>query len=185
MLTLGIIADTHIPDRARALHPATLDTFRDAGVTEILHAGDICTPRILDQLAQVAPVTAVRGNRDWFARPALPLHRTLVYEAVAIGLTHGHLSWPDYMKDKLAYLARGPQPYRRFAERALSAFPSGVDVVVFGHNHAPYNVIHGDTLVFNPGSATVPNPLEPGLRPSVGLLRIDSGRVEGEVLFLG
>ncbi|TAK11240.1 MAG: metallophosphoesterase [Anaerolineae bacterium] len=184
MLTLGVIADTHIPDRARSLHPATLETFRRAGVTEILHAGDICVPRILDELAQVAPVTAVRGNRDWFRHPALPLHRTLTYEGVRIGLTHGHLSWRGYIRDKVVYLTRGPQSYRAFAEKALSAFPAGVDVVIFGHNHAPYNKLHGETLVFNPGSATVPNPLEPGLRPSVGLLRIDDRTVTAEILFL-
>jgi hypothetical protein len=184
MLTLGVIADTHIPDRARALPAAALEAFRLAGVTAILHAGDICTPLILNELAQVAPVTAVRGNRDWFRRPALPLHRTLAYGGVTLGLTHGHLSWRGYVLDKWRYLLRGPQTYRSFAEKALSVFPSGADVVVFGHNHAPYNSLHGEVLVFNPGSATVPNPLEKSLRPSVGLLRIDGGRVAGEILYL-
>ncbi len=184
MLTLGIIADTHIPDRARRLHPQTLEFFEQAGVSEILHAGDICVPRVLAELGKIAPVTAVRGNRDWFRQPRLPLHRTLAYEGVTIGLTHGHLSWRGYLSDKWRYLTRGPQTYRAFAEKALSVFPADIDVVIFGHNHAPYNKRHGQTLVFNPGSATVPNPLERGLRPSVGLLKIEGAQVVADICFL-
>ena len=67
---LGVVADTHIPDRVRSLHPDLLPGLKAANAEVILHAGDICSPVVLAELSQVAPVVAVRGNRDW----ALPVH---------------------------------------------------------------------------------------------------------------
>jgi putative phosphoesterase len=73
LITLGVIADTHIPDRARSLDPQLLSIFDAAQVKAILHAGDVCVPRILDELGEIAPVHAVRGNRDLWALRQLPL----------------------------------------------------------------------------------------------------------------
>ena len=64
MIRLGVISDTHIPDRARRLNERVIPVFREAGVSAILHAGDVSTPRVLKQLEEVAPVYATRGNRD-------------------------------------------------------------------------------------------------------------------------
>ncbi len=64
MTTLGLISDTHIPDRAAELNPRVLQIFEEARVSQILHAGDIMNQTVLDELAQVAPVQAVCGNRD-------------------------------------------------------------------------------------------------------------------------
>ena len=65
MITLGVVADTHVPDRARQINPDLLRVLRQAQVQAILHAGDVCSQVVLDQLGQIAPVYAVRGNRDW------------------------------------------------------------------------------------------------------------------------
>ena len=89
MVRVGVVADSHIPDRMRALPPTALEAL--AGVDAILHAGDICVQRVLDALAAVAPVYAVRGNRDLLLR--LPLDRELSFEVVKVGLTHGHGGW--------------------------------------------------------------------------------------------
>jgi putative phosphoesterase len=177
--TLGLIADTHVPDRRRDLHPRILPIFREAGVSTILHAGDIAVPRVLKELAQVAPVTAVRGNRDWIVR--LPYHRTLTVEDVRIGLTHGHGSWGQYGRDKLRFLLRGPQTFEYFMQRAIS-LAGNVDVVVFGHNHEPMVKDVDGKLVVNPGSACCQ--MLPGKPPSVALLHIDGDKASAEIVNL-
>ena len=180
-VTLGLIADTHVPDRRRALHPQVLPTFRRAKVGSILHAGDLSVPRVLVELETVAPVVAVRGNRDWFGFGDLPLHRTLIVGQVRIGLTHGHGSWAHYLADKFHYLLHGPRSFEFFTARAVSLVPD-VDVVVFGHNHEPL-VKHMDgKLVVNPGSACCQ--MLPGRPPTIGLLHIEGKAAHAEIVDL-
>jgi hypothetical protein len=180
-VTLGLIADTHIPDRRRVLHPQVLPAFRRAGVTTILHAGDLCIPRVLPQLESVAPVVAVRGNRDWLSLGRLPLHRTFVVGQVRIGLTHGHGSWMRYLVDKVHFVFHGPRTFEFFTARAVSLLPD-VDVIVFGHNHEPMVRTVNGKLVVNPGSACCQ--VLPGRAPSVGLLHIDGKDVRAEIVDL-
>jgi putative phosphoesterase len=181
MITLGVIADTHVPDRRRSLDRRALDIFQAAGVSEILHAGDVSTPRVLSELEQLAPVHAVRGNRDWLALSNLPFQRSLVYAGVKVGLTHGHGRWWDYLIDRVEYLTRG---YRleMFQPRLLETFPDA-RVIVFGHTHRPLNRWVQGVLLFNPGSPH--NPDIKLITPSVGLLRIqDGGEIAGEIIDL-
>lgn len=181
MITVGVISDTHIPDRARSLDALALEVFQQAGVVEILHAGDVSTPRVLDQLAEIAPVYAVRGNRDWVSLSRLPYHRIRSYDGVQVGLTHGHGRWWNYMIDRVDYMLRG---YRLeiFQPRLLETF-SQARVIVFGHTHRPLVHWSGEILLFNPGSPHFPDiKTSP---PSVGLLRIDAGGgVSGEIVYL-
>ena len=58
MTRVGLISDTH-----GLLRPQVLDFLRGSDL--ILHAGDLCDTALLDELARIAPVTAVRGNNDW------------------------------------------------------------------------------------------------------------------------
>jgi putative phosphoesterase len=109
-MKLGIISDTHIPDRARRLHPQVLPLFREAGVSAILHAGDVSSPGVLKQLGEVAPVVAVRGNRDWVLMRRLPLIQQLTFGSISIVLTHGHGRWQEYLLDKADYLLNGYPP---------------------------------------------------------------------------
>jgi uncharacterized protein len=181
VITIGVVSDTHIPDRARQIHPAVTTVFREAGVQAILHAGDISTPATLQLLEEIAPVYAVRGNRDWVALRHLPFTRQLEFGGVKVGLTHGHGPLLDYMRDRMDYMLRG---YRleMFAPRLLSAFPD-VDVIVFGHTHRSLNQRLDGRLVFNPGSPHFPDPKT--AMPSVGLLHIsDAGTVAGEIRML-
>jgi hypothetical protein len=62
IVRIGVLADTHIPDRAKELHPDIIPIFQQHEVDRIIHAGDICVPSVLEQLTKVAPVDAVRGN---------------------------------------------------------------------------------------------------------------------------
>lgn len=180
-VTLGLIADTHVPDRSRRLHPAVLPAFEKAGVDQILHAGDISVPRILRQLEEVAPVMAVRGNRDWFGFKELPMRRVLRIGEKRIGLTHGHGSWGHYLRDKLRYLLRGPQSFEVALQRAI-AMIEDVDVVVFGHNHEPMVKEIDGLLVVNPGSACCQ--VLAGKPPTVGLLHVDGKKIWGEIVNL-
>jgi putative phosphoesterase len=178
MLTLGVIADTHIPDRTRHLNPKIIPLFREAGVQAILHAGDVSVRRILEELRQVAPVYAVRGNRDWVALRDLPMSLQITFRGVKIGLVHGHGSWREYLIERVYYILNG---YRleRFTPRLLDAFPEA-QVIVFGHTHHPVNLWQDGKLLFNPGSPHFPADID--ITPSIGFLHIHTGGdVEGEI----
>lgn len=181
MITLGVLSDTHIPDRVRSLKPGVLPIFRGARVNAILHAGDVCTPQVLSELGEIAPVYAVRGNRDWVRLKHLPLTQTLVFEGVSIGMVHGHGRWWEYFVDKFHFYFEGLQA-ERYVQRAMDTFPQ-VRVVVFGHTHLRINTWLDGRLCFSPGSACCPD--ERFACPSVGLLRIYSeSHVDAEILDL-
>lgn len=181
-LVLGVISDTHIPDRVRHLHPQVVQRFRSAGVTAILHAGDISSPKVLDQLNQVAPVFAVRGNRDWLLLSKLPLSSMLNFGGIRIALTHGHGRWWNYFIDRIYFMFQG---YRleRFLPRLQASFPEA-QVIVFGHTHHSLNRWSNGQLLFNPGSPHCPD--NKNEAPSIGFLRIDAGgRIQSEIVDLG
>ena len=180
-IKLGVIADTHIPDKAKTLNPQVLPILQQAGVSAILHAGDISSPRVLAKFEEIAPVYAVLGNRDWYLLRSLPLHRTLNFNGVTIGLTHGHGGLRNYLVGKLYYIAEG---YRldRFKPRLLETFPTA-QVIVFGHTHRPINRWINGKLFFNPGSTCYTDKRD--LAPSMGLLTIrPGGQISGEILSL-
>lgn len=175
MTTLGIVADTHIPERMKRL-PDLTRLFR--GVDGILHAGDISRPRVLDELARIAPVHAVSGNRDWYrGRP--PLDVRLEFDGVRLALTHGHGGWWNYLKEKLLYVTTGYQLERYY--RLLRARFQDVDVVVFGHSHRPINEWSNGVLMFNPGPLG-PTYYRPYDGPTVGKLYLEAGSVRGEIV---
>jgi len=181
VVTLGIISDTHIPDRARHLHPQVIPRFRAAGVEAILHAGDISSPDVLRQLNQVAPVFAVRGNRDWLLLSSLPLSSVLNFGGVSIALTHGHGRWWNYFIDRIYFIFQG---YRleRFLPRLQESFPEA-RVIVFGHTHHTVNRWLNGQLLFNPGSPHCPDDKEDA--PSIGILSIqEGGKIQGEIIEL-
>ena len=180
MVTLGVIADTHVPARAPPAPRRALEIFQQAGVQAILHAGDVCQQSVLDELAQVAPVHAVFGNRDIFYLPGLPMHLTLTLEGVTVGMAHGHENWKNYFTDKVEIVFRGlrQEPY---LQRLRAIFPQA-EVIVFGHLHIPVQAQVDGKLFFNPGSACCPfrprkNP------PAVGLLHLGGPeRVRSEII---
>ena len=180
MTVLGVLADTHIPDRARFLHPDILPIFREAGVEAILHAGDVSVPGVLEELEEVAPVFAVQGNRDWVLLRQLPRKLFLSFEGVDLVLEHGHGQWRNYLVDRTHYLLYGMQ-VSRYRNRLLASYPQ-TRVIVYGHLHIPEISWVGERLLFNPGSASCP---DKKYTPSVGLLNIRAGgEVEGEILDL-
>jgi uncharacterized protein len=178
-MRIGLISDTHIPEACEHLPAPVFEAF--AGVDLVMHAGDVYVNRVLDQLAQIAPVMAALGNGD----EGLDGHRfkldpdarvrvahLLEVEGVRVGLAHA-LPTPDETSDEVF-------------ERAMHRHFGGiVDVLVMGHSHLEGITRFGSTLVVNPGSATLPRNLVdvPG---TVAILEIAvGGRVTAEIIRLG
>jgi putative phosphoesterase len=178
---VGIVSDTHIPDRVRALHPALLDELRSHQVDLILHAGDISVRSVITQLEAVAPVYAVTGNRDILLVNEYPVSQTLKIHGTVLALTHGHLNPPTYWLDKFAYITRG-YSFARYQKRLVRAFPKA-DIIVFGHTHHAENRRVGKKLYFNPGSVSRGDYLD--TEPKFGVIRIyKDGRIEADILGL-
>jgi predicted phosphodiesterase len=86
---IGLIADTHIPERWEQLPAAVFELF--AEVDFILYAGDVGKLWVLDHLGAIAPVIAVHGNDETDeATAALPYQQVLSVKGRRILLTHAH-----------------------------------------------------------------------------------------------
>lgn len=180
-IRIGVIADTHIPDRVGALHPKILPTFKEQGVELIIHAGDISSPDVIRQLEQVAPVQAVMGNRDWWRFKELPAMKEITIKDVKILITHGHGHFFSYVWDKFPYWILGYK-FERFFKK-FSKLNQNFDIVIFGHSHRPENRWVEGRLYFNPGSSY--DALKNHSGPSIGLLNImESKKVEASIIHL-
>ena len=177
---IGLIADTHVPDRSRELHTNLFQILSDLKPDLILHAGDICSIKVIEQLRQIAPLRAVRGNRDLFGLSEYDFTYLMKANGVTIGLTHGHGNFYKYLLDKVKYILRGPQAFAIARRRALEMFQPYPDVLVYGHNHNPEIIQVNDTLVINPGSTCCPIPRN--LPPSIGLLTLEDGKIEPRII---
>jgi putative phosphoesterase len=180
-IVLGIVADTHVPDRVQNLHPALMKIFINATVNQILHAGDVCDRRVIQELSSIAPVTVVQGNRDWMMNGnVLPMTQIIEVNGRKIGLMHGHGDMRLYVLEKFYMLFRGYQ-FKWFRKLAVKTFPEA-DVIVFGHSHRPENVNIGNKLIFNPGSAAMG---AWGFPISCGIIKVQSdGQIEAEIIEL-
>ena len=163
-LRLAIIADTHLPRGARELPEACVARLRGAQL--ILHAGDLSTLAVLEQLEALGPpVAAVQGNvDDEHVAARLPVQRVVEAAGARIGMVHD----AGPAAGRLARLAR--------------RFP-GTDAVVFGHSHIPLHERDPATgfQIFNPGSPTERR-RQP--RHTMGLARVQDGAVRFELIDL-
>lgn len=128
-MRLAVVADTHsLP------HAKTAQRLAELEPAAILHGGDIGDLFVLELLAEVAPVFAVRGNIDTKARD-LPDVLTLDVGRLRILLTHIALYGPK-LRSEVARMAK--------ADKA--------SLVVCGHSHVPFIGRDQGLTVFNPGS---------------------------------
>ncbi len=167
-MRIGLLSDTHIRIAgnkvslsqliATELPPEVKKAFH--GVDLILHAGDIYTLPVLDELESVAPILAAEGDDDPFEimndRRVKPTH-TITVDGVTIWLSH-YGEWPEYTQQKPP------------------------DVIVFGHIHHDSLENHNGTLRICPGSPTFPNYQH--TLGTVAFLSINSGKVETEIVQL-
>lgn len=164
---LGLVADTHLPERCAALPPALFAALR--GVDLVLHAGDVGELRVLDELAAIAPVIAVHGNDDTpEAQRELPFRQLLAVAGTRLVLTHGH--HPDRAAELASRVgdAWGPK-LDRWAAFAADA---GARIVVHGHTHIPLAVEHRGVWVVNPGAIASGNAVTRQTRRSVATLTL-------------
>lgn len=174
MATIGVIADTHVPQRLARLPDRVADALR--GVNLILHAGDISSRQVLIELASIAPVQAVAGNADLFGH-GLPLTRVIEIEGRRIGLVHGHGGWAKYLAGKV----RDRLGYREEYYLKIVAQSFGrVDAIVFGHTHRAFTEVRSGVLLFNPGPVAPDYYNTPG--PRLGLLHISPHGIEPEII---
>lgn len=158
-MKVAVLADTHTRGMTRTVPMGAWPYLETAD--HILHAGDVLDTALLDELKALAPITVVVGNcdtldvRDWGATDEVEIELA----GIRIAMLHD----------------AGPRERRR--ERMKKRFPTA-RVVVFGHSHLPMNDDDGELLLFNPGSPTWPRRAP---FPSMGLLWIDQGKVEGDI----
>ena len=122
-MLIGVISDTH-----GLLRPEALEAL--AGVEHIIHAGDIGSPDIVPRLAEIAPVTAIRGNVDtqpWASEPPAWEVVTLAGRTIYVIHDRGDLD--------------------------LDPVAAGFDLVISGHSHQPKIETVEGVVYLNPGSA--------------------------------
>lgn len=150
-ITLGVVADTHVPDRARKLPDGLLEKLEEAQVQHILHAGDASSWQVVRALERIAPVSIVQGNRDWLLGMRAPKHFSFTANGISITLAHGHRSIFNYLIDKWAYIRKG-YLFKRYYDQLNHDYPDA-DVIIFGHTHHQTAKWVDGRLLFNPGAA--------------------------------
>ena len=134
-LQLLLLADTHVPLRARDLPVQVWEAIEAADV--VIHAGDWVAPALLDALEErAARVVGVWGNNDG------PELRRRLPEVARVEL--GGLAWG---------VVHETGARTRREERMRAAYPD-LDVLVFGHSHIPWDTEHDGLRLLNPGSPT-------------------------------
>ena len=145
---VGVISDTH-----GLLRPEVKDVFRDVGM--ILHGGDIGSIEVLNELREIAPVLAVRGNNDMgdWAR-SIPEVQTPCLGDVRIYVLHN--------------------------VKELDLSPAAAfDVIISGHSHKPLIDKRDGVLFLNPGSA---GPRRFKLPITVALLTIEGAAANAQII---
>ncbi|MGC2422824.1 MAG: metallophosphoesterase family protein [Nitrospirota bacterium] len=135
-MNIVCISDTHIEKGNKGLPAALLEAL--SGADLILHAGDITSLDVIDELKTYAPVEAVAGNMDgWEVSNNLPEKRIIQAGKFKIGLIHGGGSVRD-LEDRVI---------RKFRD-------DKVDCIVYGHSHRANIEKRDNILLVNPGSPT-------------------------------
>ena len=157
-MLIGLISDTHIPEAVEVLPVEIKEAL--CNVDLILHAGDIYTVSVLDELEALAPVLAAEGDDDYqevYKDRRVKQKHILTVEDVTIWLIHTRpWSWPRHEK-----------------------IP---EILVFGHTHNAKIENYEGILLINPGSPTFPSyKYELG---TIAILAIDSGKVDVRIVSL-
>ncbi|RON09915.1 YfcE family phosphodiesterase [Pseudomonas brassicacearum] len=150
-MKVGVISDTH-----GLLRPEALDALM--GCEQIIHAGDIGSPEILDQLATIAPLHVVRGNNDQDE------------------------AWAENFPDLLRFDVNGWQALlvHDFADIPVVLDP-GIKLVITGHSHKPCIEWRGEQLYLNPGSA---GRRRFKLPVTLALLEVSATSIEPRLIYL-
>lgn len=161
-MLIGVISDTHIPERASKIPEVVFNVFNNTDM--ILHAGDLVSLDILDELQKIAPTKCSQGNMDRAYGVKIPKRVVIEVDGIKIGLNHGEV-YPRGDTQQLKYIA----------------MEMGVEVLITGHTHWPFIKEVDNILLLNPGSPTVPRLAD----PSVMLLEIENRKLDAEIVKIG
>ncbi len=150
-MRIGLISDTH-----GLLRPEAVAALQ--GCAQIIHAGDIGKPQVLDGLRAIAPLEAIRGNIDT-------------------------ADWAQVLPERLDLRIGGLTLHVLHDLKQLDIDPlaAGVDVVIAGHSHKPKVERRDGVLYVNPGSA---GPQRFSLPISLALLELNDGQAQVELISL-
>jgi len=160
-MIVGVLADTHIPARAKELPKKLLKSLEKVDL--IIHAGDFVEMNVLMTLEKIAKVEAVFGNMDEEEiKLKLPGRKIIQVEKVRIGIVHGSdIPW-DIEK-------RIPN---NFCKEKLNC-------VIYGHTHFARNKEIDGRLYFNPGS---PTDQIFSISNTFGILEIDGNKIKSRII---
>ncbi len=146
-LRIAVLSDTH-----GLLRPEVLEACR--GADHILHAGDVGEPQILMALAELAPVTAIRGNIDTHGScAALPPTEMVDLGGVLFYLVHA------------------------LGDLDIEPVAAGVRVVISGHSHKAAQESRNGVLYLNPGSV---GPKRFRLPVTMAFVWVENGEISTE-----
>jgi putative phosphoesterase len=154
-----VLSDTH-----GSLPAAALEAL--AGAEHIIHAGDVGSQWVLDELEAVAPVTAVLGNcDDPTALWQLEYYSTTTLAGTRVFVTHTPKDAEEALRGRGAIAPGEPLPH----------------VCIHGHTHIPEVRKVGPVLMLCPGSPCRPRGHS---KPSVALLQLQEGHVDARIVEL-
>ena len=172
-MRIGLLSDTHMPDVEKELPSEIARVF--LGVDLILHAGDIYDPFVLDDLEQIAPVLAAKGDDDY------PCDDSRIMEKHVIDI-EGHKIWLIH-EGPISSLS--PHWMDVWCQRRIDPGDSqdGMpDIIIAGHEHRSFINRKNGFLYVNAGSPTCP-----GYQPvpgTVGIMEISPGKVDVDIIQL-
>lgn len=160
-MIIGIISDTHIPERAKKLPKEIFEHFSDVDL--IIHCGDVTSESALNELKKISELLVVSGNMDY---GDYPKEHELSVENFRIGIIHGNQIHPRGDTLKMKYLC----------------LEKNWDILISGHTHVPMikeiPVENKKILLLNPGSPTVPRyPLK-----TIMKLKIENKKIDAELI---
>ncbi|MGE5500282.1 MAG: metallophosphoesterase family protein, partial [Syntrophothermus sp.] len=141
-----------ISDTHGLLREEIRELFKDC--TLILHAGDVGREHVLEELRSIKDTVAVRGNVDY---------------------------WADNLKEREYVTVENKKilVLHNIADLTIEPAENNIDVVIYGHSHKALIKNENGVLYFNPGSA---GPQRFRLPITAGLLRIENGKIEPEII---
>ncbi|MEM9955566.1 MAG: metallophosphoesterase family protein [Chloroflexota bacterium] len=149
---IGLISDTHMPDRWKTLPERVFELFADVDL--IIHAGDVGELWVLDHIGEIAPIVAVHGNDEPIhTQSAVPFLQTLSILGHRMVISHAH--YPNRAEEMAS---RTNDWESKFERRATFASSLGASICIFGHTHIPMLLTYNNILLVNPGAIASGNP---------------------------
>jgi len=154
---IGVLSDTHIPQRAKKLPSILFELFKDSDL--IIHCGDITTQDVIIELNAIAPVYAVKGNMD-SENINLPEELILkINEKYNFCIAHGNGD-PFTLKQRM---------YKIFIDK-------NPHIIIFGHSHLSENSIYNNVIMFNPGSC-----IQALNGDSIGIINLMDNKITADI----